>query len=267
MANLQRDDRQLIENQVRELNSMIRQMSLMSSTLERRLRRMQSQRAGSPQPRQRQQRVPDAPRANRVREPEEMDIVEPINLEELMNLVEQPEAMDIVEPVNPPNSSGDRRSPSELVMQRLSAPLPDVFVYPDAYVNQALQMVINGQIHFHEMHDALQRQLIGMIVPEEMAVYMQPEPVRRVRLPKQKSVALKKTDVTLPMTNPCPICYESYTQIQSCLLNCQHHMCKDCIQQWTTSQSAQGHEINCPLCREKTTLVTGYRERAKRSVK
>jgi hypothetical protein len=247
MASLQRDDRQLIENQVRELNGMIRQMSLMASTLERRLRRMQSQRSGSPQPRQRQPRAPDAPRANRVREPEEidMDIVEPINLEELMNLVEQPEAMDIVEPVNP----------------------PDVFVYPDAYVNQALQMVINGQIHFHEMPDALQRQLIGIIVPEEIAVYMQPEPVRRVRLPKQKSVALKKTDVTHPMTNPCPICYESYTQVQSCLLNCQHHMCKDCIQQWTTSQSALGHDINCPLCREKTTLVTGYRERAKRSVK
>jgi hypothetical protein len=247
MASLQRDDRQLIENQIREMDGIIRQINLMRSTLQRRLRRMHSQRSGSPQPRQRQPRVPDAPRANRVREPEEidMDIVEPINLEELLNQVEQPEAMDIVEPVNP----------------------PDVFVYPDAYVNQALQMVINGQIHFHEMPDALQRQLIGMIVPEEMAVHMQPEPVRRVRLPKQKSVALKKTDVTLPMTHPCPICYESYTQVQSCLLNCQHHMCKDCIQQWTTSQSALGHEINCPLCREKTTLVTGYRERAKRSVK
>jgi hypothetical protein len=236
MANLQRDDRQLIENQIREMDGIVRQINLMRSTLERRMRRMQ--RSTSPAPRQRQPRVPNAPRANRVREPVEME-VEPINLEEVLNQVEQPDVMDIVEPVNR---------------------------YSEEYVQQALQMVINGQIHFHEMSIALQRQVIEILVPEEMPGYMQPEPVR-VRLPKQKSVALKKTDVTLPMTNPCPICYEPYTQIQSCLLNCQHHMCKDCIQQWTTSQSNLGHEINCPLCREKTTLVTGYRERAKRGAK
>ena len=241
MANLQRDDRQLLENQVRELNSMIRQMSLMASTLDRRLRRMNSQRAGSPpRARQVQPRVPDAPIANRVREPVEIQI-DPINLEEVMNQVEQPEVMEVVEPVNP----------------------QEAHVYSIEYVNQVIRMMINHQILFEEMPESLQRQVMEILdMPDDME-----QPVRRVRLPKQKSVALKKTDVTLPMTNPCPICYESYTQIQSCLLNCQHHMCKDCIQQWTTSQSAQGHEINCPLCREKTTLVTGYRERAKRSVK
>jgi hypothetical protein len=235
MTSLQRDDRQLIENQLRELNGMMRQMSLMASTLDRRLRRMQ--RTTSPLPRRRvQPRVPDAPRANRVREPVELRF-EPINLEEVMNQVEQP--MEIVEPVNPIN-----------------------YVYPDVYIQQVMLMLANGQIHFHEMPENLQRQMIEMVGHEEIQ-----QPVRRVRLPKQKSVALKKTDVTLPMTNPCPICYEPYTQIQSCLLNCQHHMCKDCIQQWTTSQSAQGHEINCPLCRVKTTTVIEYRERAKRSVK
>lgn len=254
MTSLQRDDRQLIENQVRELDGMIRQMTFMRSTLDRRLRRMQ--RSSSPAPRQHGvQRIPDAPRANRVREPVEMHF-EPINLEDVMNQEEPPGAMDIVEPVN------EVEQPVEMQVDNPQ----EGHVYSMEYVNQVINMIINHQIHFEEMPESLQRQVIEILMPEEIPGYME-QPVRRVRLPKQKSVALKKTDVTLPMTNPCPICYEPYTKIQSCLLNCQHHMCKDCIQQWTTSQSAQGHDINCPMCRVKTTTVIGYRERAKRGVK
>ena len=244
MANLARDDRQLIENHIRELDGIMRQITFMRSTMNRRLRRMQSQRSGSPQPRQRQPRIPDAPRANRVREPLERLVAEPINLEEAMNQVEQPAEIEVVEPVN----------------------LQNAHVYSEEYVTRVIQMIVNQQIRFDEMPDSLQNHVIELLVPNEIPGYIQ-EPVRRVRLPKQKSIALKKTDVTLPMTNPCPICYEPYTQIQSCLLNCQHHMCKDCIQQWTTSQSNLGHDINCPMCRNKTTLITVYRERAKRSVK
>jgi len=262
MSSLQREDRQLLENQVRGIDDMIRQMQLMRSTLDRRIRRMNSQRAGSP-PRARQPRqpqVPNAPRANRVREPanssgdsvayrvssegglqpplpEEIQM-EPMDLEEAMNQVENP----------PPNQ--------------------DNHVYDANYVQTILQMILNGQLHFHEIPHNLQIQISELYNDhaEEIHPPVQRE-VRRVKLPKLVIAALNKNDVSLPMSQPCPVCMESYTKIQSRELNCQHHMCTDCMDKWQTSQCTQGHDINCPLCRVKTTCIVGYRERAKRTTK
>ena len=285
MTSFDRTDRLLLERQVRDLDSMILQMTNMRSVLDRRMRRMYNQRT-SPQSPPRANRgaqtAPNAPRAPRVPRQldnsqvtsDDMDEVA-IVLEDIMNQDDIPEPSAVVEEEDRLHNHVAHLSDEDLhmehrihhVVQNHQAQNPSEADYTEEYVRRVYQLCLNGHVNINEISGTLQ-QLIYTILEDEHENEQPapaPAPVRPTRLPKQKVSVLKKTEVSVPMESPCPICYESYTQIQSCQFNCQHTTCVGCMQKWTASQSTQGQCISCPMCRENIKMVVTYRERKSRN--
>lgn len=97
------------------------------------------------------------------------------------------------------------------------------------------------------------------IVPNAHQFVPQVPFVGIISKPKQKVSVIKKADLIRNMPEPCFICQENYTKLESLTANCGHGCCKGCMTQWLETK----HNATCPLCRVKVTTITGYRERAK----
>ena len=114
-----------------------------------------------------------------------------------------------------------------------------------------------------EVDDEIRR--VQQYVPPPVP-YPRAPPVPTVRIvskPKQKVSVIKQADLARTMPDPCSICQENYTKLESVTTNCGHGCCKGCMTQWLETKHNSGQNATCPMCRVKVTMVTGYRERAK----
>lgn len=83
------------------------------------------------------------------------------------------------------------------------------------------------------------------------------EPIVRHR--RHVSRALTKREMDVVMPEPCGICYDTYTKLNSVSTCCGHSFCKDCF---TSHENAtRSQPITCPLCRKMKPIVTEYRGR------
>ena len=88
---------------------------------------------------------------------------------------------------------------------------------------------------------------------------------RRIRTGIRKITALKKTEVNQPMPEPCCICMEEYTRVQSVTTSCSHTFCKTCYDEHERTAHVTLHKaVCCPICRTRKPKVTEYRARASR---
>jgi hypothetical protein len=88
---------------------------------------------------------------------------------------------------------------------------------------------------------------------------------RRIRTGIRKITALKKTEVNQLMPEPCCICMEEYTRVQSVTTSCSHTFCKTCYDEHERTAHVTLHKaVRCPICRTRKPKVTEYRARASR---
>ena len=86
--------------------------------------------------------------------------------------------------------------------------------------------------------------------------------VRQRRCPARKIVALKKTELNQTVDEPCCICMEEYTRINSVITSCGHAFCKGCYDQVEqTGLASATRKVCCPICRERKPKITEYRAR------
>jgi hypothetical protein len=84
----------------------------------------------------------------------------------------------------------------------------------------------------------------------------------RLSLPKTKSTVIKKQLLDQPLENVCGICLETHTKIESVVCNCTHEFGQRCLTTWIDTNQKNHREITCPSCRQRLTLVTSFRARA-----
>lgn len=88
---------------------------------------------------------------------------------------------------------------------------------------------------------------------------------RRIRTGIRKITALKKTEVNQLMPEPCCICMDEYTRVQSVVTSCSHTFCKTCYDEHERTAHVTLHKaVRCPICRTRKPKVTEYRARASR---
>ena len=206
MTSFDRTDRLLLERQVRDLDSMILQMTNMRSVLDRRMRRMNNQRTSHqspPRANRGARTAPNAPRAPRVLRQlgnsqvtsDDMDEVA-IALEDIMNQADIQELSDMVIGENRLDNNVAQLSDEDLhmdhrihyIVQNHQAQNPSEAYYTEEYVRRVYQMCINGHVNINEISGTLQ-QLIYTILEDEHENEQHapaPAPVRPTRLPKQK---------------------------------------------------------------------------------
>ena len=75
--------------------------------------------------------------------------------------------------------------------------------------------------------------------------------------PPRKDVirALSKAQQLITFADPCSICLNPHTKIDSAITNCGHVFGKNCLQIWTNRNNT------CPQCRTYCSLVTTFRPR------
>lgn len=92
--------------------------------------------------------------------------------------------------------------------------------------------------------------------------------VERVRIPIRRrrhvSRAIPKRELDVVIPEPCSICYEPYTKVNSVSTCCGHSFCKDCFV--THENTIRDQPISCPLCRKLKPTITEYRARARKAI-
>ena len=102
-------------------------------------------------------------------------------------------------------------------------------------------------------------------VPEVIIIDPAPQVNRQVtqkRKPARKSVALKKMELVKTVDDPCCICMEKYTRVNSVTTSCGHSFCKSCYDRVEqTGLASHTRKVCCPICREGNPKITEYRAR------
>jgi len=70
-----------------------------------------------------------------------------------------------------------------------------------------------------------------------------------------KTKALKKSVAESPIDTECSICFEIPKTVDSCVTNCGHKFCKECLDNWTIHHK----KSECPNCRSGLTCVNTFR--------
>ena len=70
------------------------------------------------------------------------------------------------------------------------------------------------------------------------------------------SHALSYREYHTKMSEPCPICFESYKKVNSIVTECNHELCHGCLYNLIISR---GHsKVHCSLCRQELKNVTNF---------
>jgi hypothetical protein len=99
--------------------------------------------------------------------------------------------------------------------------------------------------------------------PEQPAAQPeQPVVLPPLRHRKHKSRACSQAELAVQITDPCAICYEGYTKLNSVTTSCGHSFCKDCYTAHENTRNNQtAKAVVCPICRADNPQVTEYRAR------
>ena len=99
-------------------------------------------------------------------------------------------------------------------------------------------------------------------IPEVIVLDNELPIVRHRRRPARKSVAVKKMDLPKKMDDPCCICMDEYTRVNSVTTSCGHAFCKGCYDQHEeTGLASPTRKVCCPICRSINPKITEYRAR------
>lgn len=223
-----RDERRFLESQIQSIDQLMRQFTLLQSTMSRRMRRLQRQtetmRAAAPQTPPRLPapvRAPGAP-ARRPGRPRREAIHDAVDVAP-MALVD--------------------------VMEQEALHGDEMFEDDDTLADNNVENLVGVFMHQYD-------HLLNEPIP--------PIRVRHTQMPKVKIQAIKKSLSTQLMQNACSVCHENYTKKDCLTMNCQHDICTTCYTRWAETQFPQEHRVTCPMCRELVKSVVGYRERAPR---
>ena len=103
----------------------------------------------------------------------------------------------------------------------------------------------------------------GGDIPRETEIT---EPVYRRRALARKTLVLKPSEMDIILPDPCSICMDMYTKINSVGTSCTHTFCKSCFDAYEASCFAKNDPaVACPLCRAFNPRITEFRARKPRT--
>jgi hypothetical protein len=239
---MERNDRRLLEDQIYNIEMIMNQMTLMRSTLVRRVARMNRER--------RQDAGPVVPAGPAVRRG------------------------------NGRGRGRPRREP--IVIEDDPAPPPQIrAVIEDEHNHQHehVPMEIVDDFDERAQHFADQEfadllmVIDNVLVQEEMMEYNDENVVpyggrvRRIRPPTIKLKVIKRCELEKTMEEACTVCCNDYQKKDAITPECNHDICRTCFDTWQQTKLQNGESVTCPICRILIKKAVGYRERAARTAR
>lgn len=87
---------------------------------------------------------------------------------------------------------------------------------------------------------------------------------QRERLLKMKNITkiLKKSEFESVLPDVCGICLENHKMKETVLCSCNHVFGEECYNRWKNNCVNNGKFVSCPTCRVEVKQITTYKQRA-----
>ena len=247
---MDRTDRILLENHVRQLDMMTRTIIDMRSVITRRIRRLESLPVETTRNRnvtnRRRTTIPPIETLSIPSSSPEFIVSVSSTLQEPINLVEE-------------TISSPLTSATPPLLQTLSSSTPEFSVSATSATPPLLQTLPRLQSARSEL-SWIERRMLNQNFNNVT--------VRKNRKKKilTKTVALKKKDINSILPDVCGICLDNHEKIDSLTLECKHDFGVPCFNGWKNTCIANSKTLNCPSCRVEVKKIVNYRARVSKKI-